>query len=538
MQQSSSEQLKNVYPACYAHLGDHVWKRIVAGCHAGDEIVSFERVLTAAISELGLPQYLPELARLELIRYRVATAESRNSSDVEQLEINPTIHLMNLSWRGLARLVDSDSNHHSEIPKRGEERVIVWRHPKNGEVIVSTATDEDLLVLKIVSEDRDLYEVAEVGSLPVGAVDWALDRAVDRGLLLAPRTIIRREGEHFRGEKTADDEFLESPFFTIQWHITQACDLNCKHCYDRSKRSPLKPEQAYKILDDLRAFCRDRHVLGQVSFTGGNPFLYPHFLELYQAASERGFITAILGNPVSRKDVERMTALRKPAFYQVSLEGLREHNDYIRGEGTFDNVLEFLDILHEFEIPSQVMLTLTRDNLNQVIPLAEVLRHRADFFTFNRLAQVGEGANLLLPTRDEYITFLREYVRAAEHNPVMGLKDNLINIILHENDLEPFGGCAGYGCSAAFNFMAVLPDGEAHACRKLPSLIGNVYEQSISEIYDSERARRYRSGTKACRSCQIRPVCGGCLAVVYGLGLDIFEACDPYCFMDPSPSVS
>ncbi|MBN2516681.1 MAG: SPASM domain-containing protein [Deltaproteobacteria bacterium] len=45
-------------------------------------------------------------------------------------------------------------------------------------------------------------------------------------------------------------------------------------------------------------------------------------------------------------------------------------------------------------------------------------------------------------------------------------------------------------------------------CRKFPSLIGNIFEQSLAEIYDSDSARRYRAGTQACRSCPIRPVCG------------------------------
>jgi radical SAM protein with 4Fe4S-binding SPASM domain len=122
-------------------------------------------------------------------------------------------------------------------------------------------------------------------------------------------------------------------------------------------------------------------------------------------------------------------------------------------------------------------------------------------------------------------------MKAAQSNPVMGLKDNLMNIIRHQNGIEPFGGCAGYGCSAAFNFITVLSDGEAHACRKFPSPIGNVFEQSIAEIYDSETAGQYRSGCQACRSCAIRPVCGGCLAVSHSFGLDIFEERDPYCFM-------
>jgi MoaA/NifB/PqqE/SkfB family radical SAM enzyme len=72
---------------------------------------------------------------------------------------------------------------------------------------------------------------------------------------------------------------------------------------------------------------------------------------------------------------------------------------------------------------------------------------------------------------------------------------------------EPFGGCTGFGCGAAFNFVAVLADGEVHACRKFPSPIGNVSRQSIAEIYDSEIVECYRSG------------------------LDVFKHKDPYCFL-------
>jgi radical SAM protein with 4Fe4S-binding SPASM domain len=82
--------------------------------------------------------------------------------------------------------------------------------------------------------------------------------------------------------------------------------------------------------------------------------------------------------------------------------------------------------------------------------------------------------------------------------------------------------------------MSLLPDGEAHACRKFPSPIGNVLEQGIGGVYDAPLARKYREGSRACRSCPLRPVCGGCLAVAHSHGLDIFEERDPFCFMEPS----
>lgn len=91
---------------------------------------------------------------------------------------------------------------------------------------------------------------------------------------------------------------------------------------------------------------------GQVSFTGGNPLLYPHFLELYQAAVERNFITAILGNPAPRAVIQKIVDICRPEFYQVSLEGMPGHNDYIRGKGHFDREMDFLELLQEFGIYS------------------------------------------------------------------------------------------------------------------------------------------------------------------------------------------
>ncbi|MEE9523608.1 MAG: thio(seleno)oxazole modification radical SAM maturase SbtM, partial [Thermodesulfovibrionales bacterium] len=223
--------------------------------------------------------------------------------------------------------------------------------------------------------------------------------------------------------------------------------------------------------------------------------------------------------------------IQMPSHYQVSLEGLEEHNDSIRGEGYYRKVMEFLPVLRGLGIYSMIMLTLTRDNMEQIIPLAEELRDICDSFTFNRLSLVGEGANLYLPDRDKYRSFLEKYIEAARENPVMRLKDNLINIIRHEQGQKPFGGCAGFGCGAAFNFITVLPDGEVHACRKFPSYIGNIFEKNIEEIYEDETARKYRSGSKECRDCTIRPVCGGCLAVAYSFGLNVYEEKDPFCFM-------
>ena len=152
--------------------------------------------------------------------------------------------------------------------------------------------------------------------------------------------------------------------------------------------------------------------------------------------------------------------------------------------------------------------------------------------TFNRLALFGEAASLELPTPDEYREFLEKYAAAQDSHPLLKLKDSLLNTIFERENSGLFGGCAGYGCGAAFNFVSILSDGEVHACRKFPSPIGNILTDSLEDVYNSKAACRYRSGSSACAGCSLNAVCRGCPAVSASLGLDPFSDKDPYCCRD------
>ncbi len=488
----------------------------------------FSGLLAPTTKGSGIPEYLSDLARLEFAIHMTAFTDTSIPDEIDAPDTNPTLQIITVSWKGLVSLLSGEKD---VSVMEGQEMVMLWKDCKNRDVRIKTASDEDLLVLKIVVEGLETDALTKAGNISVNAVEDAFDRAAEKGIIYKPQSGIRRDVITSVVYDQVFDQFLSASMFTLQWHVTQTCDLHCRHCYDRSDRSQMKFEEALKILDDFRSFCKSKHVRGQISFSGGNPFLYPRFAELYHAAADQGFTLAILGNPSPKEKLEELVAIQKPSFFQVSLEGLEEHNDYMRGSGHFSRVMGFLQILRELNIYSMVMLTLTKENIGQVIPLAERLRGLAGTFNFNRLSMVGEGANLKLPSKDEYMTFLSAYRKAAEDNPIMGIKDNLFNILYHRDGKEYCGGCTGFGCGAAFNFISVLPEGEAHACRKFPSLIGNVLQDGIAGAYDSEAAKRYRAGCASCESCAIRPVCGGCLALSYSHGQDIFEDRDPFCFI-------
>ena len=514
-----------IYPVCRRLVDGPTWQGLVGRADSPEKLTD---LLQEQAGTLDLPEFLPELADLELHAFKLTNNEIPLPATAERVTVNPTLRLFMNSWKNLAPLLHG--NVIDVHPERGEEQVIVWLHPFSNRIKAKPVSEEDLLVLKMALEGLSAQDVAEQGDTYVAAVDGAVIRALYEGIIIGPQSgIVRDYGEK---ELSCRDEPLDAArIFSLQWHITQVCDLHCRHCYDRDQYASLPLSQGIRILDDLADFCATHNVHGQITFTGGNPLLHPEFEELYREAADRGFTTAILGNPAAREKIDRIMAIQPLAFYQVSLEGLEEHNDYMRGQGHFQRILDFLDVLRDIGVYSMVMLTLTRDNMDQVLELGEVLRDRVDLFTFNRLSLVGEGASLVMADPVRYPEFLRAYVKAVESNPCLGLKDNLLNILYRQENQELFGGCTGYGCGAAFNFLSVLANGEVHACRKFPSPLGNLVEQSLGEIYHSEAANRYRKGPEECAHCKLRLVCRGCLAVSYSHGQDIFTTKDPYCFI-------
>ena len=472
----------------------------------------------------GFSGYSREVLDIILLELTVFTVSQRKSNVLSQkdFQINPSLEIIQCSEKAFFTFYNKES---SSL----KEDVLIWlfifKINNSNKVKVIRATDADLLALKIIAEEANISNISKEQGYTKGKLYNLLVGAADKGYIVMPLSLIGRN------KKSKDKNIVQTvKYFTLQWHITHKCELRCKHCYDRTNRKQVSKEQAQNILDQMEEFCIDNKVRGHICFSGGNPFLHEDFINIYKKAVEKGFNTSILANTVKEEELDNILKIKNPRFFQVSLEGFKEHNDYIRGKGYYDKVINFLELLKKKQISSAIMLTLTKDNMDQIIPLAEELKDKTDHFTYNRLSQTGEGAQLPLPTKEEYKDFIYEYTQIAKDSRVIGYKDNLINISLKEQKRNMFDGCTGFGCGAAFNFVALLPDGEVHACRKFPSLIGNVYDQSLKDIYNSEIAQKYRKGCSECEQCPISSECSGCMAVANGMGKDIFTQKDPFCF--------
>ena len=73
--------------------------------------------------------------------------------------------------------------------------------------------------------------------------------------------------------KSKDNELNYQTEFYFQWHITDQCNLRCKHCYhEKYIHSGLEIAQLLRIGDHLCEAIKKWGKIGSFSITGGEPF--------------------------------------------------------------------------------------------------------------------------------------------------------------------------------------------------------------------------------------------------------------------------
>lgn len=148
------------------------------------------------------------------------------------------------------------------------------------------------------------------------------------------------------------------------------CNLACTHCFISC--SPTNHTHEMMGLEEVRRYLAEAGELGvrEYYFTGGEPFLNPD-MEAILAETLRVGPATVLTNGLLLDPVrcQRLKGLEEASEYsldlRVSLDGYdAASNDPIRGEGTFERILDGLRNLVEA-------------GLNPVITVTEVCREAA-----------------------------------------------------------------------------------------------------------------------------------------------------------------
>jgi len=337
-------------------------------------------------------------------------------------------------------------------------------------------------------------------------------------------------------------------YFAFQWHITDACDQRCKHCYIFSEGHPKLVEMPWEkmvaVLANIERMCDKMKRLPYLYITGGDPILHHRFWDFLELVHQHGIPFTIMGNPFHLTDevCQRMKELgcRK---YQLSLDGLRETHDGFRKPGSFDATLDAIETIRRSGMHCAIMSTISAANIDEIPDLIDVIvEHEADIFAFGRYCPTSEDKSHQQSWHIEPLQY-REFLDKCWHkfeqykdcNTTFNLKDHLWTLYLYEKGLLqiPDGleqDTIYDGCNCANCHFTVSAEGRLLACRRFESYVGAVSEE-MYDVFNGERMNKFRHHERfeKCSKCKLLRFCRGCPAVAFGYTRN-FYAPDPQCW--------
>ncbi|MDR3047427.1 MAG: radical SAM protein [Bacteroidales bacterium] len=146
--------------------------------------------------------------------------------------------------------------------------------------------------------------------------------------------------------------FIQAKFFNKKTplqsviFISDACNLRCRHCNVVNDENP-----NIKTFNEIEEELSYSYKLGArfIDFEGGEPLFWQDgdktINDLVTIAKQIGFFSTT----VTTNAQQPFNALNADSIW-VSLDGLGEHHDYIRGKGTFEKLMENINGCHHSSI--------------------------------------------------------------------------------------------------------------------------------------------------------------------------------------------
>lgn len=340
-----------------------------------------------------------------------------------------------------------------------------------------------------------------------------------------------------------DPNDLECPQpyrMTLQWHITERCNLRCKHCYQESYEgsdvSLTGAEEVLRqygqLLDTLER-ANGVRPRSHISITGGEPMMALDFwgiLGTIRRSRRHSFAILTNGTVLDEEDAKKFHDLR-PSFVQMSLDGNRRMHDAIRGEGSFDKAMHGARCLRREGVPFMFSFTAHKGNFEGYPAVARIARKAGAMKVWtDRMVPCGSGAAteaILDP--EETRRYVKVVSKASE-------KWNGGEVAVGDRALQFLSGRGEpYRCNAGIGLIALLPNGDLLPCRRMPHVSGNIFKAPMAEIYFEEgMMRRLRDPClipDGCAHCPSSSRCrGGSRCLAYAVTGDPLRS-DPGCWL-------
>ena len=355
-------------------------------------------------------------------------------------------------------------------------------------------------------------------------------------------------------------QFSEDKKPVIVWNMTRTCNLNCIHCYSQSKNlqynNELTLEEGKAFIDDISAFGSP-----VMLFSGGEPLMHPHFLDLCFYAKSKG-MRAVISTNGTLITKELASELKKVglSYVGISLDGLEAVHDRFRGKkGAFREALEGINYAKEAGIKVGLRFTVNKRNAQEIPGIFKLLEEEnIPRVCFYHLVYAGRGTKLIdedlsleetRQTVDTILELTKEIYSRDNQKEVLTVDNHadgpyIYLKLLKEGKREEAENVMSLlkmngGNSSGVGIGCVSWDGEVYADQFWRHYsFGNIKERKFSEIWTdtSNQLMNQLKNKKAyvkgrCESCKWLDICNGNFRVRSEAKEGDLWAPDPACYL-------
>lgn len=291
--------------------------------------------------------------------------------------------------------------------------------------------------------------------------------------------------------------------FSAHWELTYRCNERCTHCYlevlPPSAKVPgeLTTEECLRVVDELAA-------LGALNLTlsGGEILVRRGLFEIAEYAHSKQFLLRLFTNGTLVKPTvaDRIAALH-PYAVEISIYGVdAETHEYVtRLPRSFELSIQALRLLHERGVRTVVKTPLMRHNVRQLHALRALAEELGAQFRYD-ITITPQDTGGLSPLQHR-----------LTDDDLLGLFRNELDPALWAGRVVPPDRRT---CGIASSALVIDPYGNVFPCVQARIVAGNVREQSLRTIWQSETlhdlARLTLNELPVCRTCELRNLCVRC----------------------------
>ena len=317
------------------------------------------------------------------------------------------------------------------------------------------------------------------------------------------------------------------------FELTPLCNMSCEMCYVRKTVSEVKEAGGLISADkwyELAVAARNEGML-MLLLTGGEPFTYPGFEDLYTRIKNLGMLLTINTNgTLLTEEHFKFLASNSPYRVQMTLYGgsNETYDRLCHHSKGFDRVIEAIEGFKRYNIPLKLSASLTPANIGDLEEIYRIAREynvyvQATPYMFPPLRRDASmvGTNFRFsPEEAGYHMARIERLRFGEE----GLPDRLERLLddqkrradkFTEDDCQrdPF---EPMGCRAGRSCFWVNWKGEMTACGMQNDPKGYPFRDGLKVAWDQirEHTKAVRMPVK-CTTCDKRSSCSVCGASVY-----------------------